>query len=236
MCSGLGGCAGSVSKFGASSTNKINNKKATSGCLGTPPPPVAPFLASLSPDTVQAFYYGQVSLDGFFLSDVTSVTVGGATLTEPFGLSVESDTQMTINPGAPAALGMVQVTAFNAAGASNSLPLTYVETDPPKLGATGVGLTGVAFNWNVGAQVGDLWFLVVALNDGTTIPYLGADLLVNGLLLASGTLSSAGLGGLGMLVPPGAVGATVYSQAVLFDGATFAFEGATNVTLSTILF
>jgi len=235
MCSGIGGCAGSVTKFGTSSTNSINNKKASSGCLSTPPPPTPPFITNVSPSTIPAFAGGPVTISGFNLAAVTSVTVGGTVLSAPFGVSVENDTTLTFGPPAPSSFGTVSVTATNAAGTSNSLSLTYVATDPPKLTATGLALTGFTFNWSFGAQPNDVWFLLVALNDNTTFPYLGSNILLNSSLVGSGTLSAVGTGSANLVIPPGASGATVYSQVVLLDGGTLSFEDATNITTSSIL-
>ncbi|MEM7310474.1 MAG: M12 family metallo-peptidase [Planctomycetota bacterium] len=236
MCSGIGGCAGSLTSFGNGSTNAINNKKASSGCLSTPPPPTAPLITSLSPNTVQAFQGNQVSLGGFFLEQTTQISVGGTVLTAPFGFTVESDNLITFNPPIASSLGSVQVTAINEAGSSNVLTLNYAATEPSKLAATGTALTGLAFNWNFGAQPNDLWYLFASVNDATTVPFGGFDLLANGLLIFSGNLNGGGTGSASILVPPGASGATVYSQVVLLDDASFAFQSATNVTTSSILF
>ena len=236
MCSGIGGCAGSLTTFGASAKASILAKKAASGCLATEPPPSPPILTGLVPGTVQAFQGGAVSLSGFFLEDVTTLHVGSLTLASPFGFIVESDNLITFNAPSAVVLGTVPVTAENAAGVSNPLNLTFVETNPPKLSATALGLTGALFNWSFGGASQDSWFLFVALNNPATVPFGGFSLLASGTLIANGVLSATGLGNAGLIVPPGAVGASVYSQALMLDGATFAFVGATNVFTSTIFF
>jgi hypothetical protein len=67
------------------------------------------------------------------------------------------------------------------------------------------------------------------------VPIGGFPVLANGILILNGTLGASGLGNGSLVVPPGASGATIYSQAVTLDGATFGFTGATNVFTSTIL-
>jgi hypothetical protein len=236
MCSGIGGCSGSVTTFGPSEAADILGKKASSGCLESLPPPSAPVLTSLVPSTVQAFQGGPLTLNGFFFEDVESLHFGGTTLTAPFGFVIVSDTKITLNAPTATALGTVAVTAENEAGPSNPLNLTYVETNPPKLTSSGFGITGALFNWTFGAQANDAWFLGISLNDPSTVPLFGFNVLASGFLFTSGTLSSVGLGALSIVVPPGAGGATVYSQLLTLDGGTFAFSGASNVTTSTILF
>jgi hypothetical protein len=236
MCSGIGGCAGSITKFGSQAKAKITNKKATSACLETAPPPSPPFLTGISPGTTQAFQGAELALTGFFLEDVTQLNVGDKVLSAPFGFQVESDGLITFHAPIPSALGAVQVTASNGAGTSNPLSLTYVETSPPKITATGVGLTGLAFNWNFGAESDGVWFLFVSLNDPSTVPFAGFNVLANSIFVTSDDLNAVGIGSDGILMPPGAAGATLYSQALILDGTTFAFEGATNVATSSILF
>ncbi|MCI0547539.1 MAG: M12 family metallo-peptidase, partial [Candidatus Rokubacteria bacterium] len=197
MCSSIGGC-GPVTSFGSSATASINAKKASSGCLEDLPPPAPPVLTGLQPGTVQAFAGGPLDLQGQFLDEVTAVHVGGTTLLEPFGFTVESETAILLQAPTPADLGPVSVTAENGAGTSNPLTLTYVETSPPKLGAPGFGLTGALFSWTFGAGADDAWFLIVSVGDPATVPFGGFQVLSNGFLVASGGLSPAGVGSHGL--------------------------------------
>ncbi len=234
MCSCLG-CCGPVTTFGVGSENKILNKKASSGCLSTPPPPAPPLLTGINPGTAQAFGASPVTLSGFFLEDTTAIHVGSSTLPAPFGFTIVDDNTITFTPPTASALGSTSVTAENDAGVSNAVSLNIVETDPAKLAATATTLTGLAFNWSFGGKVNDLWFLFATLNDNSTIPLFGYDILANGVFLSSGSLSAAGTGGDGIIVPSGASGATVYSQVLLLDDVTFGFVEATNITTSTII-
>jgi hypothetical protein len=146
-----------------------------------------------------------------------------------------SDTQITFQAPTGSALGPVSVTAENAAGTSNGLSMTFVETNPPKLVATGVGLTGLLFQWSFASSANDLWYLFVSINNPSTVPFAGFNLLASGFLVTSGSLTPAGLGSTSVIVPPGASGATVYSQTLILDGTTFGFVGASNVFSSLIL-
>ena len=231
MCSGIGSC-GPITLFAPTSKTKITNKKAAVGCLTTPPPPSAPFLTTISPGTAAAFPGDTLTVGGFFLSDVTSVSVGGIVTTN---FDIISDFLMTFGAPTATSLGSKQVTMTNETGVSNPLNLTIVETDPPRLNATGLTATGLGVIWNFGAQQDDLWFLLVSINDNTTFPFAGSDILLNALMLSSGTLSIAGIGSEAIIVPPGASGAAVYSQAVFLDSGTLSFEGVTNITASSII-
>lgn len=235
MCSGLGGCSGSVASFGSGSINKISAKKGSSVCLSSPPPPAAPILTGINPGSAAAFQGGEVTLTGSFLDQADAIHVGGVTLAAPFGFTVQSGQELTFHVPKGTALGPVQVTASNEAGTSNPVNLTYVATSPPKLAATAVGLTGLAFHWDFGAQPSDLWFLLVGLNDPSTVSLLGHTVLAGGLVVGSGTLNPAGIGTAAKLVPPGGAGASVYSQVLLIDSGGGGLVGSTNITTSTIL-
>ena len=177
-----------------------------------------------------------MSLSGFLLKSVTALHVAGGTLISPFGFIAESDNLITFHAPFAAVLGAVTVTAENAAGVSNPLNLTFVETTPPKLSATPIGMIGSPFLWSFGGGSQDFWFQFLSLNDPATVPFGGFSLLASPALIGNGALSATGLGNAGLIVPPGVAGASVYSQALMLDGATFAFVGASNVFTSTILF
>ncbi|MEM7305352.1 MAG: IPT/TIG domain-containing protein [Planctomycetota bacterium] len=190
-------------------------------------------LSGLSPMTVPAFASGQVTLTGSGFGGTSAVHVGGTTLTS---FTVVDDSTLTFSAPTPTALGPVSVTVEKAVGMSNAVTLTYVETDPALLSATAASLTGLTVAWNFGAGADDLWFLFVSVNDNSTLPFGGFDLLANGVFLSSGTLSAVGVGNEAIIVPGGLAGAAVYSQVVTLDGGSFGLEAATNIGTTSILF
>ena len=189
----------------------------------------------ITPNTVPVFAPGTITLKGANFTGATAVKVGTTTLTAPLGFTVVDDNTITFGAPSGSTLGSVNVVIEKPVGDSNPIGLTYEVTDPPKLTATALSLTGFAANWNFGADPDDLWFLFVAVNDPTTIPFGGFDILLNTLLVTNGNLSPVGIGTHSLLVPPGASGALIYSQIVTLDDLTFGFSGATNVTTTSIL-
>ncbi|MEM7310473.1 MAG: trypsin-like peptidase domain-containing protein [Planctomycetota bacterium] len=192
-------------------------------------------ISSISPSSVEAFAGGTVTINGAGFLGATSVDVGSATLSTPGGFTIVDDNTITFSAPTPDSLGTVSVDVTKPIGTSNSVNLSYVETSPPKLTVTAVTVTGLNVGWNFGAAPGDAWFLFAKL-DNTTVPFSGFDLLLDPIFLGSGNLDSVGVGNEGIVVPPGLTpGAFVYSQAVLLDGGTFAFSGATNVGQTQVL-
>ena len=233
MCSSIGGCTGGLDTFGAYATGKIVSKKGAVSCLSTPVPPV---VFSANPSTIDAFQGGSVVLSGFNMQDTTLVHLGGTTLTAPFGFTIDSPTQISFHAPKASALGTVSLQVESGAGLSTPINVTFVETDPPKLGVPPSAFTGFAFNWEFAGGVGDFWYLFATVGDSSTVPFGGFDILANGQLLFTGTLDATGFGSAGILVPPGASGAAVFSQVLTLDAATLGFAGASNVAVSTILF
>ena len=193
-----------------------------------------PILIGVTPNSVAAFGGGTVTLSGTGFLGSTEVHVGGTTLTAPLGFSIVDDNTITFGAGAPSSLGTVPVTVVKPAGTSNAMNLTYVATDPPALSATGLTLPGFTSSFSFGAQPNDLWFLFVAINDPTTVPFQGSNVLLNSIFITNGTLSAVGTDSAVVPVPANLSGATIYSQIALLDDGTFAFVGATNVATTTV--
>jgi hypothetical protein len=202
---------------------------------GLDPFAAPPVLSSVTPSAVPAFGGGQLTLSGSGFLGAEKVKIGTFEAVAPFGFTIVDDTTIKVGAPKPAALTTVPVSIEKASGTSGAVNVTFEATDPPKLAATGVTLTGLNVGFDFGAQPNDLWFLFVSLNDSTTIPYLGFNILANPIFLANGSLDSVGLGHFGVLVPPGLAGGTIFSQIGLLDDQTFAFLGATNLGTTQVV-
>jgi len=228
MCSGLGGCVG-LSQFGGSATSQIVGFKNSAGCLSAQP---APSLSSLSPRQVQPVDEAKVTLTGASFLGADRVQVGAVSLgTGQFALL--SDNSLFFKAPTPTALGGVQVVVHSNAGASNPLTLEYVPTSPPQLAAVAGVSVGGSFGWELAGGPGELGLLLVSLSSAT-LPLLGTDVLLAGLLLHDQTLDAVGLGGFSLPVPPLALGTVIYSQLLTLNGA-LAFAGSA-VSFTVITF
>ncbi|MCB9898288.1 MAG: hypothetical protein H6825_09820 [Planctomycetes bacterium] len=221
MCSGLGGCAGNVTTFGTSAKNAISNKRDSVTCLDDAVPPPPPVISSLTPDSVPALGGGTITVDGpVDYLKVKQVLVDGVELPKGVGgWSATSDTRITFVPPTPSSLGAKSVQLVNAGGVSNTVTLSYTETDPPKFVGPSVvfqfsGDPTIPYQW--GAKVGDTSFFVLAL-DGTTLPFKGQPFLVNNFAIVALPLDAAGLAALTLPIPPEAAGLllTVFAQVAI---------------------
>ncbi len=219
---------------GAVATNLDPIGTGQSTLSGFDPFAVPPVITGISPGTVEVFGSGPVTLTGSGFLGADTVNVG-ATVLSSGSFTVVDDTTITFGPPQPATFGTVSVDVVKTVGTSNPVNLTYVETDPPKLTATGIGVTGLGFAWNFGGGQDDLFFLFAQVNDGSTIPFMGFNLLASPIFLSSGSLSSIGVGQVGTTVPTGLVGAQIHSQVITLDDITFGFVGGSNAFVSTIL-
>jgi hypothetical protein len=235
MCSCLG-CCGPVTTFGDSAENAITAKKATVGCLGDAVPPDPPAISSISPDSVQVFLGGPVTIFGSSFETATQVDVGSATLAWPSGFTIVDGSTINLFPPQPPALGTYTVTVTNFSGTSNGMPLTYIETSPPKLAVLAFVVSGTPFKWNWGGSSGDFYYLLVTVDDNSTFSYQSFDILANFIIVDLGNLDALGLGSLDVTMPTGFTGSTVYSQIAIFDGTTTWFEYATNILPTLVLF
>jgi len=228
MCATLGGCSRNVSSFSSQSISYILNHKNSRTCLHDPLK--IPSITAIAPNSVPAFNPGNVLLTGTDFDQVSSLHVG-STVLNPFQFKIISSTKIEFTPPPPSQLGLAFVRVSNAAGSSNSVILTYNITQPPALTANTVGVGGQPFPWSFGGDPGDLWFLLIALNNGSTFKFMGHDVLASGVPIASGALNGAGLGSFQLVPPRGPlVGSRVYSQIALISDTTFQFVGTTNIT------
>jgi hypothetical protein len=195
-------------------------------------PPVPPVIASISPDDVEAFLPAFVTLSGSGFSTVSSLEVGSVTLTPPGGFTILDDSSILFTPPAPSSLGAVAVEVTGPAGTSNSVTLTYIECDPPKLSVPSFTFQGLTLNWSYGGGAGDSHYLLYALSPAT-FEFNGFDILAAFNILFVDALDAIGTGSFGVPIPASAAGLTLYSQGVTIDGG--GFVGASLVA-STVIF
>ncbi|MBU0754382.1 MAG: S8 family serine peptidase, partial [Planctomycetes bacterium] len=198
-------------------------------------PPLQPFLASVSPQQVQSFQGGTLTLTGTDFNGITQVTVAGVAITGN-GINVVNSTEIRVNaPTAPGGLGLHNVTVTNSAGTSNAKNFSYIETSPPKLSTTFIASNGDPFSWEYGGGANDIYGLVLSFAPDT-IPFKGYDILQDYYLILISSLSSAGVGALNTATQGGFGPYSFYSQIFTFDDlGSHPFTGASNITTSIIL-
>jgi hypothetical protein len=201
-----------------------------------PPPPPPPAVLNLAPSTVTAFQGGPVTISGSGFLGTTVVHVGSINLMPPFGFSVVNDNTIVFTAPTAQALGPSAVSVFAPGGTSNALNLVYVETLPPKLGASGQALSNVQFNWTYGAGANDVVVLIASL-DPTTYDFgTPFQFLLNLSVIGQNVAGPVGTGSFSFVIPPGFAGLAFYSQIAVIDDLTSAIVGSSNVTTTLILF
>jgi len=190
-----------------------------------------PLLAGISPNQIGSLG-GDVTLNGSGLSTVTAVSVDGVAVT---GFAAPDDATLIFT--APAAsttgigsLGAATVLVTGATGTTDSISLTYVETDPPVLLAPASVAAGASFQWTFAGGVAHTWSLLISLSPAT-FSYGGFPILANMVFLDAGVLGAIGSDERTVLIPPAAVGISFHSQVVTFAGG---FHAATAVVSTTI--
>lgn len=200
MCSGLGGCSGSVTQFGPTEAAQIDGYAHSLACM--PPPATAPLLTAASPTSMTVFAPGSVTLQGSGLLTVNSYSLGGQVYTG--GIIVISDTVISVAVPQGAALGPMSVSVSNGLGTSNALSFNYVYTQPPKLRSTTlIPTTGGIATYDFAGTPNNQWFLVLGISTAT-VPLQGFPLMASPLVLSFGTFSSPlGIESFSVPVPPG---------------------------------
>ncbi len=231
MCAGLGGCSGNVTQFSSGVANTIRNYAQNRPCLT--PIQTQPVITSASPTSVPAFRPGLVTLTGSGFTGTTSFTVAGQTFTS--GFFVVDDDTLRIAMPTPTALGVVTVSATNPLGTSNTFPVTYVTTSPTDhFASPSIPPSGGIAEFGIGGQPGQLWFVVLSLNNSTA-PFQGLPLLQSQIVLGIGVLDPLGLADLTVPVPAGLGLLQVYSQALEADITTLQAIGTSTVRVSFLL-
>ncbi len=127
MCSGLGGCSGNLTSFGANSVAAITNHKNTRSCLSSP----EPILSAVDPNAVTAFESGEIVLSGSNLGSVTSIDIGPQSFTS---FVPEDNSTIRFTPDQPLEINFLnQITVTNSSGTSNPLFLTVTGNHPSVL-------------------------------------------------------------------------------------------------------
>ncbi|MEM7204423.1 MAG: M12 family metallo-peptidase [Planctomycetota bacterium] len=124
MCSGLGGCSGSLGTFSPMPTLTIRSAARAAPCLGTTGP--APVLGALMPASVTSHQPQAILVTGQDLDSVRSVTVGG----QPVGFAILETDALRIDLPSPFAIQTHQIVVTNRAGPSNALTLTVTGNHP----------------------------------------------------------------------------------------------------------
>ncbi len=195
----------------------------------------APAITSVTPQSVPAFGDPVVTLTGTAFSPATQVVFGGVTLSLPGGFTIVNDTTITF-PAPPAqAFGPATVTVTNPTGTSAPANFAYVEVDPPLLITPGLTSSAVPYTATFAGGANDTYFLVAAL-DPTTTSFLGFTVLQNYFVVTSGALNPLGQGSHTVQIPPGLTGITFRMQVATVSDTTASFVGASNITLSAIIF
>lgn len=236
MCSGLGGCSGSLGSFAPVSISAIVAHKNSRGCLDDPIPTNPPVLGGLLPNSTPIHGATEITAVGSYLNTVTSVTVGG--VNAAFTL-VNSGTLRFTLPAGPIATH--QVVAINALAPSNPLPLNVLGNHPSELVISQIlprGFTGRVTLHSDRSWVGAV--LLSSSNAPSAVPGLVSLGIGNGFtdlfelgILACGTDGAAVVN---FLVPGSAPQITVYWQAVTLDPTNLVVPLEVSNVVPTFLF
>ena len=231
MCSGLGGCSGNVTLFGPTEIAQITAFAASRGCLD--PVATVPQITAVTPGSTTVFAPGNVVLTGSGFTGATSIRVGTTSYTS--GFSVGNDGSMSVALPNGTSVGPTTIAVTTPLGTSNSFPLTYTLTSPPKLRATpSVPSTGGLASFDFAGTPGRSWFLVLGVGPATT-PFQGFPLIDPHLLLTAGTFAGPlGVDNVSVPVPPG-MGLLIFYLQVLEANATPAATGTTNIVTTVLL-
>ncbi|MFT7461885.1 MAG: hypothetical protein ACI9EF_000219 [Pseudohongiellaceae bacterium] len=223
MCSGLGGC-GSVTSFGNSAKNSINNEKNSANCLDDALPPPPPTITAFNPSTSNALG-SQITVTGTSLLKVTALTVNGVVVS---GSDVITQTNTTLIFNAPSAtaLGPVNVTATNPGGTSSPLALTYVAANPPVFQSPSTINTFADTQavWTFASSPGDVNYFLLGFNNNQFI-YKGFSVLNTMIPVLAIPSNAAGVGTIIVPINPtfGGMGFyNIFTQVAHFNPVIYA--------------
>lgn len=167
MCSSLGGCGGSITRFGTSSQNRIQPYAQGRPCLSTVSTN-APVLTGVTPSSTTSHQPQGIQLVGTDLDSVTEISVGTGT---PITVFSQTATTLNFSMPSPYEIGPHLVTATNPIGTSNPVSLSITGNHPSVLETPTVHFVSTSEdyvahtdkNWSV------LYFLATA-NGASAIP------------------------------------------------------------------
>lgn len=171
MCSGLGGCTGVLTTFGAVPRSQIIGHKQNKNCLEDLIPPPPPTISNVTPGTVAALNGGEVVVTGDSFKKVQSVTVNGQ---EVDGVTVVSLQELRFDAPVATQLGANDLVVENISGPSApaSLDVTPVAAPvfeaPPYITTIGFGNLAPAI-WRFASQPGDQMFLFYGFDLQTAV-------------------------------------------------------------------
>lgn len=142
----------------------------------------------------------------------------------------------TVTVPPEAAPGNVLIWEPSVSLLSNPFPIDTLGVPMPAVAAPAQSSGGSQVIWNFSGAGGHAWFLIVAINDPTTIPFAGESYLLNAQLLFTGTFPPLGTATQTAFVPVGVGPFTFYSQVVTLGGAPTPVVHASNVTTTQNLF
>jgi hypothetical protein len=194
-----------------------------SGCV-TSVSLAPPVIATLTPQQPTIAESGDsiAHLTGSGFGYVGQVNIGATTFVVGTpAVSVWNPTQIDVAIPTATALGSEPITVSNTGAVpSNTVVLTYVETDPPVLKVPGLAFAGQPLTWSLFGGIGDHGFLLVA-PDPSTIVFKGWPLLRNFVVLLPVPLDALGKAQLTLNLPAAVGGHSIYSQIATKDGVGF---------------
>lgn len=195
---------------------------------GPAPAPPAPSF-TLSPGSVPAIGWVEVTASGAGMGGVTSVTVAGQSVTFEQGAG-----QISFLAPAASSLSAADVVVTTAAGSGNA-PLGIVPNATVALVGDDAALPGAPIAFTVGSPNPGIAWLLMSPNPGATNVPGFVDLGIGGgsipsiSILFSGVLNPAGNWSVGAAVPagPGLSGLTLQLEGLVVDlGGVFSASGA----------
>lgn len=186
-----------------------------------------PVLSGIVPGQVTALGGGDVTLGGSGLTGVNLVRVDGVPVAT---FNAPDDSTLIFTPPPGSALGAATVLVDGAGGATATITLSYIETEPPVLLAPASVAAGDSFQWTFAGSVGQVWWLLISLDPSTFI-HANFPILTNMIFLDAGMLAGIGIENRSVVIPPAAVGIVFHSQVVTFATG---FHAATQVVSTSI--
>jgi len=138
MCSSLGGCGRSITRFGTSSISRIKSYAQSRSCLSNVSTS-APTLTGITPNSTTSYQPQGIQLTGTDLDAVVEVKIGASTVVTNF-----SQTATTLNFAMPSPyeIGSHIVTVSNSVGTSNPVSLQITGNHPSVLETPTVHFVG----------------------------------------------------------------------------------------------